>query len=99
MGPHEDHTNLLPNKFATKMEHFQLNLDEEGCLMASADGTLHIIAGHYSKTEKRSNNLRLSLTAIRLGGSEGPWIFLYIKGKAHQYRSISDKNYASPRKA
>jgi hypothetical protein len=78
--------------FDSLIEHFQLNLDET-CVMAS-DGTLKIVAGHHSKMEKRSDDSRLSLTAIRIGsagGSEGPWIFLY-KGKAHQYRSLSDKN-------
>ena len=88
-------TNLPTDKFESLIEHFQLNLDET-CVMAN-DGTLHIVAGHRSKTEKRSDDSRLSLTAIRIGnagGSEGPWIFLY-KGKAHQYRSLSDKNLVS----
>jgi hypothetical protein len=84
--------NLPPDKFASLIEHFQLNLDET-CVMAS-DGILHIVARHRSKMEKRSDNSRLSLTAIRIGnagGSEGPWIFLY-KGRAHQYRSLSENN-------
>jgi hypothetical protein len=58
------------------------------CVIAN-DGHLYIIVGHHGKMDKRLNNLRISLTAIRIGnaaGSDGPWS-LY-KGRTHKNNSL-----------
>ena len=58
--------------------HFVLNLDET-CIMSN-EGNLRVIGSSLKKKhEKRVDDLKKSVTVIRIGsagGSTGPWIFL-----------------------
>jgi len=64
-------------EFDQLSEYFIGNFDES-CFMAS-DGVIKIVGSLKSKTEKKMDDCRASITSLRLGicsGDQGPFIFL-----------------------
>ena len=65
--------------FELCQDHFFGNMDET-CLMANADGAVRVLASAgKKKTEKNSNDSRVSITSLRVGmasGDQGPFTFL-----------------------
>jgi len=80
--------NQPSSSFHPLREYFVANLDET-CYMSNMDGQVRVVASAAKKkTEKITDDSRLSITSIRVGtagGTQGPFIFL-AKGQSIEYK-------------